>query len=83
MSVHILSEKAIKNSRPEYISLGKHQQEQQPLFIRPPRLEAVGCGAFHFQEASASAGAYCFHDGNLFLPEWHDEVLRHGMKADR
>lgn len=67
MNVHILSEKAIKkNSRPEYISLGKHQQEQQPLFIRPLRLEAVGCGAFHFQEASASAGAYCFHDGNLF-----------------
>lgn len=55
-----------KNSRPEYISLGKHQQERQPLFIRPLRLEAVGCGAFHFQEASASACAYCFHDSNLF-----------------
>lgn len=58
--------KRYKNIRPEYISQGKHQQEQEPLFIRPLCLEAVGCGAFHVQEVCTSADAYCFHDSNLF-----------------
>lgn len=71
-----------KNSRPEYISLGKHQQKQQPPFIRPLRLEAVGWGAFHFEEASASVGAYCFHDGNLFCQSSTTSV-HYRMKADR
>lgn len=75
-------EEAIKSIRPEYISLGKHQRQRQPLFIRPLRLETVVCGTFHFQEASASAAAYCFCDSNLFC--WSGATsVRYGMKADR